>query len=93
MLRIPSRPTIGALIALALLATSGAAQRPDTTRRDTTPARPAITRETLRAALDLIGLTYSDSDLDLLLRPRGQFGNDFAGRGGGAGGRDRNPST
>jgi Asp-tRNA(Asn)/Glu-tRNA(Gln) amidotransferase A subunit family amidase len=52
----------------------------DSVRTDST-GRPAVTRATLQAALDLMGLTYSDSELALLLRPRGQFGNDFTGRG------------
>jgi Asp-tRNA(Asn)/Glu-tRNA(Gln) amidotransferase A subunit family amidase len=41
----------------------------------------SVTAAELRAELDLIGLSYSDSQLALLLRPRGQFGNDFMGRG------------
>jgi Asp-tRNA(Asn)/Glu-tRNA(Gln) amidotransferase A subunit family amidase len=79
---MPIAPRFGlplaALLALTLPTPRAAAQRPDTTPP---PTRPAITKETLQAALDLIGLTYSDSELALLLRPRGQFGNDFMGRG------------
>ncbi len=71
----------GVSIALGASPALLAAQRPDSVRADTMPARPAITSETLRAALELMDLTYSDSDLSLLLRPRGQFGNDFTGRG------------
>lgn len=78
-------PALSDLLSLlATLTVTGAplaAQRPDSARTDTTPTRPVITKETLQAALNLIGLTYSDSELALLLQPRGQFGNDFTGRG------------
>jgi Asp-tRNA(Asn)/Glu-tRNA(Gln) amidotransferase A subunit family amidase len=57
------------------------AQGPDSARTDSAPARRVITKATLQAALDIIGLTYSDAELDLLLQRRGQFGNDFSGRG------------
>ncbi|HSD31160.1 MAG TPA: amidase [Gemmatimonadales bacterium] len=56
------------------------AEAQDSVRTDSS-GRPAVTTATLRAALDLMGLTYSDSELTLLLRPRGQFGNEFTGRG------------
>jgi Asp-tRNA(Asn)/Glu-tRNA(Gln) amidotransferase A subunit family amidase len=73
-------PWIAAPVVLFLL---GGATRPaaaqDSVRTDS--GRPVVTAATLRAALDLIGLTYSDSELALLLRPRGQFGSDFLGRG------------
>ena len=72
---MPIAPRFGlplvALLVFTLATPRAAAQRPGTTPP---PARPAITKETLQAALDLIGLTYSDSELALLLRPRGQFG-------------------
>ncbi len=77
-------PALAGLAVLAVLAAPAAplaAQRPDSARADTAPARPAITTETQQAALRMIGLTYTDSQLALLLQPRGQFGNDFAGRG------------
>ncbi len=77
----PALTRIAPLMLVAAFAGRAAAQRPDTARADTTPARPAITRETLQAALQMIGLTYTDSQLALLLRPRGNFGNDFTGRG------------
>jgi Asp-tRNA(Asn)/Glu-tRNA(Gln) amidotransferase A subunit family amidase len=67
-------------LAAWLAASSAAAQQPDSTPTDSS-GRPAVTATTLRAALDLIGLTYTDSELALLLRPRGRFGNDFMGRG------------
>jgi Asp-tRNA(Asn)/Glu-tRNA(Gln) amidotransferase A subunit family amidase len=70
-----------AVTTLCVIAAPLAAQGPDSARADTTPPHPAITKETLRAALDIIGLTYTDAELDLLLQPRGQFGNDFTGRG------------
>lgn len=57
------------------------AQRPDSTRTDTTPQRPPVSKAVLQAALELIGLQYTDAELDLLLQMRGQNGNDFAGRG------------
>ena len=75
------RPWLAAGAVLFLLdgsARPAAAQ--DSVRTDST-GRPAITRATLQAALDLMGLSYSDSELVLLLRPRGQFGNEFTGRG------------
>ncbi len=85
--RLPGRPWsrhlpagAAALILTAAPVARASAQRPDTIQADSS-ARAPITRETLEAALRLIGLTYSDSDLALLLRPRGQFGNDFTGRG------------
>jgi Asp-tRNA(Asn)/Glu-tRNA(Gln) amidotransferase A subunit family amidase len=74
-------PALALLLVFMLPADRAAAQRPDSARADTTPTRPVITKETLEAALTVIGLTYSDSELALLLRPRGQFGNDFMGRG------------
>lgn len=40
----------------------------------------AITRETVQAALDLIGLTYTDSEIALLLQPRGGSANAFITR-------------
>jgi Asp-tRNA(Asn)/Glu-tRNA(Gln) amidotransferase A subunit family amidase len=64
----------------ALLAATAAAQQPDTMPTDSS-GRPAVTAATLQAALQLSGLSYSDSALALLLQPRGQFGNDFMGRG------------
>ena len=68
------------LAAAALIARPAAAQRPDSARTDTTPARPPVSKAILQAALELIGLTYTDAELDLLLQVRGQGGNDFAGR-------------
>lgn len=56
------------------------AQRADSARTDSTPARPPVTKATLQAALELIGLSYSDAELDLLLQLRGEAGSDFAGR-------------
>ncbi len=79
-MRRSSLPTLLAL-ALALVAGPVAAQRPDSSRTDSPPARPPITKATLQAALDMMGLTYSDAELDLLLRERGRFGNDFTGLG------------
>jgi Asp-tRNA(Asn)/Glu-tRNA(Gln) amidotransferase A subunit family amidase len=83
MRRYPFAVSLLLALLATLAATAGplAAQRPDSARADTTPARAVITKETLQAALNLIGLTYSDSELALLLQPRGQFGNDFMGRG------------
>jgi Asp-tRNA(Asn)/Glu-tRNA(Gln) amidotransferase A subunit family amidase len=77
------RTIVPALVvfALAVAPSVAAAQRPDSARADSTPDRPPITKATLQAALDIIGLTYSDSELALLLRERGRFGNDFTGRG------------
>jgi Asp-tRNA(Asn)/Glu-tRNA(Gln) amidotransferase A subunit family amidase len=70
------------LFASALVAAApAAAQRPDSARADSAPTRPSITRSTLQAALDLLGFSYTDAELDLLLEERGQGGNDFAGRG------------
>ena len=82
-MRIHCRPATGlrVLVALAAAIRPAVAQRPDSARADSAPARPAITKQTLQAALDLVGLTYSDSELDLLLKPLGRFGNDFTGRG------------
>jgi Asp-tRNA(Asn)/Glu-tRNA(Gln) amidotransferase A subunit family amidase len=71
-----------ALLFVALLAAPMlSAQRPDSTRTDTTPQRPPVSKAVLQAALELIGLHYTDAELDLLLQVRGQNGNDFAGRG------------
>jgi Asp-tRNA(Asn)/Glu-tRNA(Gln) amidotransferase A subunit family amidase len=77
------RSALSALLVLVLatVASSAAAQRPDSARADSTPPRPAITKATLQAALDMMGLSYTDAELDLLLQERGRFGNDFAGRG------------
>jgi Asp-tRNA(Asn)/Glu-tRNA(Gln) amidotransferase A subunit family amidase len=69
------------LLAAALAAAPAAAQQPDSARADSTPPRPRVTKATLQAALDLLGLTYTDAELDLLLEARGQGGNDFSGRG------------
>jgi Asp-tRNA(Asn)/Glu-tRNA(Gln) amidotransferase A subunit family amidase len=69
------------LTVITLLGHAVAAQTPDSARADTAPARPAITKATLQAALELLGLSYSDAELDLLLQVRGQQGNDFTGRG------------
>jgi Asp-tRNA(Asn)/Glu-tRNA(Gln) amidotransferase A subunit family amidase len=76
-------PTTAALLILLAGAVPGLleAQRPDSARSDSGPARPVITKATLQAALDVIGLSYTEAELDLLLQPRGQFGNDFSGRG------------
>jgi Asp-tRNA(Asn)/Glu-tRNA(Gln) amidotransferase A subunit family amidase len=71
----------GLLVLWLVGTTSLTAQRPDSAGADTTPQRSAITKETLKAALQLIGLEYTDAELDLLLQQRGQNGNDFAGRG------------
>jgi Asp-tRNA(Asn)/Glu-tRNA(Gln) amidotransferase A subunit family amidase len=76
MPRIPC-VVAGFVCAVVIRAT---AQQPDSARVDSS-GRPVISAETLRAALDLIGLRYDDSALTLLLRPRGQNGNDFTGRG------------
>jgi Asp-tRNA(Asn)/Glu-tRNA(Gln) amidotransferase A subunit family amidase len=73
------RPLAAGLLA-ALLQLPAAAQQPDSTR-DSLPPRPPVTRATLQAALDLLGLSYTEAELDLLLEPRGQGGNDFSGRG------------
>ncbi|HEY6059912.1 MAG TPA: amidase [Gemmatimonadales bacterium] len=67
-------------VLLLLVGSARPAAAQDSVRTDSTD-RPAVTRATLQAALDLVGLTYSDSELALLLRPRGQFGNEFTGRG------------
>lgn len=75
------RTPIAFLAAAALLLSPAAAQRPDSARTDTTPARPPVSKAILQAALELIGLSYTDAELDLLLQVRGQGGNDFAGRG------------
>jgi Asp-tRNA(Asn)/Glu-tRNA(Gln) amidotransferase A subunit family amidase len=75
------RPIAAALLAAAMLPFPASAQQPDSSRADSLPARPPVTRATLQAALDLLGLTYTDAELDLLLEPRGQGGNDFSGRG------------
>jgi Asp-tRNA(Asn)/Glu-tRNA(Gln) amidotransferase A subunit family amidase len=74
-------PALGLLLAPLAVTVPLSAQRPDSARADSSPTRPTITKETLQAALTLVGLTYSDSELALLLQPRGQFGNDFSGRG------------
>ena len=74
------RPLVAVALALLLSGASHETQAQDTSHTDSS-GRPAVTAATLRAELDLIGLTYSDSELALLLRPRGQFGNDFTGRG------------
>jgi len=79
---LASCPLLGVTLS-AVIAASGplAAQRPDSAGADTTPQRPPITELHLRAALELIGLRYTDAELELLLRPRGRFGNDFSGQG------------
>lgn len=69
------------LLAAALLAPVATAQRPDSARADSGPTRPPVSKAILQAALELIGLSYTDAELDLLLQARGQAGNDFAGRG------------
>jgi Asp-tRNA(Asn)/Glu-tRNA(Gln) amidotransferase A subunit family amidase len=77
-----SRVTIGVaavLLALAWPATRAIGQRPDSSASDSAPKRPAITEIHLRAALDLIGLRYTDAEIELLLRARGRSGNDFSG--------------
>ncbi len=48
---------------------------------DTTPTWPEITPADLEAALKIMGLSYTGSELDTLLARRGRFGNDFSGRG------------
>jgi Asp-tRNA(Asn)/Glu-tRNA(Gln) amidotransferase A subunit family amidase len=74
--------TLPWVVLIALTAgTAATAQRPDTARADSTPARPPVSKAILQAALELIGLSYTDAELDLLLQARGQAGNDFAGRG------------
>jgi Asp-tRNA(Asn)/Glu-tRNA(Gln) amidotransferase A subunit family amidase len=76
-----STSRVFAALAFGLIVASPApAQRPDSARTDSV-VRPAITKASLQAALDLIGLTYTDAELDLLLQQRGQGGNDFSGRG------------
>lgn len=70
-----------ALSAVIALGGPLAAQRPDSAGTDTAAQRPPITDLHLRASLELIGLRYTDAELELLLRPRGQFGNDFSGQG------------
>ena len=81
------RHTLGFTAAMMLLAPPAVAQavpapqRPDSARTDTTPQRPPVSKAILQAALELIGLSYTDAELDLLLQVRGQGGNDFAGRG------------
>lgn len=79
------RSLLASALAVGTLAagTPAAAQRPDSGagRTDTAAARPAVTKATLQAALDLAGLSYTDAELDLLLEVRGDFGNDFTGRG------------
>jgi len=70
---------VTAICAVALAAAPAIAQTQAAT--DTGAARPPITKATLRAALDMIGLAYTDAQLDLLLKTRGRFGSDFAGRG------------
>ena len=78
---MPGSRRFAVLIAAILATTTPAAgQQPDSARTDSS-GRPILTAATLKAALDLIGLSYSDSELALLLAPRGQFGNDFTGRG------------
>lgn len=69
------------MVAAALITRPAAAQRPDSARTDTTPTRPPVSKAVLQAALELIGLQYTDAELDLLLQARGQNGNDFTGRG------------
>ncbi len=49
--------------------------------QETASATPTVTKETLKAALDLIGLRFSDAQLDLLLESRGPAGSDFEGAG------------
>src|SRR5512143_3127545 len=74
-------PRLAAGVVLSLFVGSAhPAAAQDSVRTDSS-GRPAVTRATLQAALDLMGLTYSDSEVALLLRPRGQVGNDFMGRG------------
>jgi Asp-tRNA(Asn)/Glu-tRNA(Gln) amidotransferase A subunit family amidase len=68
------------LLLTALAGSTAAAQQPDTARADSA-ARPLITRATLQEALRVLGLSYTDAELDLLLEERGQGGNDFRGRG------------
>jgi Asp-tRNA(Asn)/Glu-tRNA(Gln) amidotransferase A subunit family amidase len=78
---MPGSRRFAVLIAAILATTTPAAgQQPDSVRTDSS-GRSILTAATLKAALDLIGLSYSDSELALLLAPRGQFGNDFTGRG------------
>ena len=84
MRRRSSQLAAAAALALVLVCLPFAplgAQGPDSARTDSVPARPVITKATLQAALDIIGLSYTDAELDLLLQRRGQFGNDFSGRG------------
>ncbi|HKK28168.1 MAG TPA: amidase [Gemmatimonadota bacterium] len=76
------------LLPAALLVAGGpggarpaAARQADTARADTAPSRPRIDRSTLRAALKIIGLSYTEAELDTLLARRGRYGNDFSGRG------------
>lgn len=75
-------PTIPAFTFLLLLpAAPRAVAQPADSARDTTLRRPPITEIHLRAALDLLGLSFTDAELDLLLAERGRFGGDFSGRG------------
>jgi Asp-tRNA(Asn)/Glu-tRNA(Gln) amidotransferase A subunit family amidase len=74
-------PLVATTISLAISTTAMISQQPDSSRADSTPPRPVISKATLQAALELLGLTYTDAELDLLLEQRGQGGNDFAGRG------------
>ena len=60
------------VIALIAIPMTLHAQRPDSARTDTTPQRPPVSKAVLQAALELIGLSYTDAELDLLLQVRGQ---------------------
>ncbi len=77
-MRIPSIAATALLAALAAAVPAGAQTR-GAAPADT--ARPVITKATLRAALDLVGLRYTDAQLDLLLARHGRAGSDFGGRG------------
>jgi Asp-tRNA(Asn)/Glu-tRNA(Gln) amidotransferase A subunit family amidase len=78
--RLPTTVTLLTLLAW-LVPGPLRAQQPDSARTDSGPVRPVITKATLQAALDVIGLSFTEAELDLLLQRRGEFGNDFSGRG------------
>jgi Asp-tRNA(Asn)/Glu-tRNA(Gln) amidotransferase A subunit family amidase len=77
-------PVLAACIAFAAFAaapTGARAQQDSASRADTTPSRPPVTRAAVRGALRVMGLSYTDAELDTLLATHGRFGSEFSGRG------------
>ncbi|HKK08424.1 MAG TPA: amidase [Gemmatimonadota bacterium] len=81
------RSILAGLAAAALLAAGVpspgrvAAQEPDSAAADTAPPWPAVDAATLRAALDVAGLSFTAAEIDTLLASHGDYGGAFRGRG------------